>query len=322
MSEPVIQVKDLRFYYYTEAGPVKAVDGVTFDLGRGSRLGLVGESGCGKSTLAMAIIRLLKPPGRLVGGQILLDGVDLARLSEEEMREVRLNGISLIPQGAMNSLNPVVKVRDQVLDGIQDHGVKLTKEKAAARVEQLLNAVDLAPSVADMYPHELSGGMKQRVCVAVAISMEPKVILADEPTSALDVVVQRQIMGTIERLQEEMRISMILIGHDMGLMAQSVDHLAVMYSGRLAEIAGVEDIFAEPLHPYTRLLISTLPTLGRKGEFQGIPGIPPSLLNPPPGCLFSPRCPEAMNICSQVAPTWGEIRPGCWVACHLYEGEL
>lgn len=322
MSQPIMQIKDLRFYYHTEAGPVKAVDGVSFDLERGSRLGLVGESGCGKSTLAMAIMRLLKPPGRLEAGEIWLDGVNLAQLSEEEMRKARLNQISLIPQGAMNSLNPVVKVRDQVLDGMEDHSVGMTREQATAKVDQLLEAVDLAPGAAEMYPHELSGGMKQRVCVAIAISMRPKVILADEPTSALDVVVQRQIMETIERLQEEMGISMILIGHDMGLMAQSVDKLAVMYSGKLAEIAGGQEIFAEPLHPYTRLLISTLPTLERKGEFRGIPGITPSLLNPAPGCLFSPRCPEAKEICSQVSPVWQEIGPGRWVACHLYgEGQ-
>ncbi|NIV32033.1 MAG: ATP-binding cassette domain-containing protein, partial [Anaerolineae bacterium] len=172
----ILQVKDIRFYYHTEAGPVKAVDGVTFDLERGIKLGLVGESGCGKSTMAMAIMRLLKPPGKLESGELLLDGVDLAQLSEEQMRQARLRKISLILQGAMNSLNPVSKVKDQLLDGMKDHGVKFTRQQAAARVEELLDAVDLASSVADMYPHELSGGMKQRVCVAMAISMQPQVV--------------------------------------------------------------------------------------------------------------------------------------------------
>jgi peptide/nickel transport system ATP-binding protein len=316
MSEPILQVRDMRFYYHTEAGSVKAVDGVTFDLDRGTRLGLVGESGCGKSTLAMAIMRLLKPPGRLESGQILLDGVDLARLSEEEMRKVRLGQISLIPQGAMNSLNPVIKVSDQILDGMEDHGIPLARGQAMTTVEQLLDAVDMDRGVADMYPHELSGGMKQRVCIAIAISMRPKVILADEPTSALDVVVQRQIMETLERLRQNMGISMILIGHDMGLMAQSVDRLAIMYAGRLAEISDVQSIFAEPRHPYTRLLIDTLPTLERRGEFRGIPGITPSLLNAPEGCLFAPRCPEAKDACAEVTPNLTEVAPGRWVACH------
>ncbi|MEA3407248.1 MAG: ABC transporter ATP-binding protein [Chloroflexota bacterium] len=322
VNEAVLQVKDLHVYYYTEAGVVKAVDGVTFDLDRGVKMGLVGESGCGKSTLAMSLMRMIKRPGRIESGQALINGRDdLASVSDERMRELRLREISLIPQGAMNSLNPVMRVKDQLLDGLEDHGVKLNGREGRERVNALLESVDLDLDVADMYPHELSGGMKQRVCVAIAISMEPSVLLADEPTSALDVVVQRQVMATIERLQAEMGISMILIGHDMGLMAQSVDQLAVMYAGRLAEVGDVHDIFEEPLHPYTELLISTLPTLGRRGEFTGIPGITPALVNPPSGCLFHPRCPHAMDICSEVAPTWQEIRPDHWVACHLYGGE-
>ncbi len=322
MSEAVLQVQDLHVYYYTEAGAVRAVDGVTFDLDRGIKMGLVGESGCGKSTMAMSFMRMIKRPGRIESGRALLNGEeDLASVSDERMRELRLREISLIPQGAMNSLNPVMRVRDQILDGLEDHGIKLNNSEAEGYVNDLLESVDLDLQVADMHPHELSGGMKQRVCVAIAISMEPSVLVADEPTSALDVVVQRQVMATIERLQEEMGISMILIGHDMGLMAQSVDQLAVMYAGRLAEIGEVEAVFEEPLHPYTELLISTLPTLGRRGEFTGIPGVTPALVDPPSGCIFHPRCPRAMDICSQVIPTWQEIRPDHWVACHLYEGE-
>jgi len=267
----------------------------------------------------MAFMRLIKPPGRIESGQVVLDGTDLVPLSEDRMRRVRLNEISLIPQGAMNSLNPVARVRKQIIDGIQDHNGRFSRAELNDRVEEVLEAVDLRPEVADMFPHELSGGMKQRVCVAIAISMRPKVIIADEPTSALDVVVQRQVMETIQRLQQELGISMILIGHDMGLMAQSIEHLAVMYSGRLAELAEVNAIFEEPLHPYTQLLISTLPVLGAKGVFRGIPGITPSLLSPPPGCLFHPRCPQAQEICQHKVPTWQEIRPGRWVACHKYE---
>jgi oligopeptide/dipeptide ABC transporter ATP-binding protein len=318
MSRSTLSIRNLKVYYYVEKGAVKAVDDVTFNLDPGLRLGLVGESGCGKSTMAMGIMRLIKTPGRIAGGQVLLDGVDLTKLSEEEMRRARLSQVSLIPQGAMNSLNPVVRVRDQIVDGIIDHEDHVTKAELDTRVEEVLRSVDLRPSVANMFPHELSGGMKQRVCVAIAISLRPKLIIADEPTSALDVVVQRQVMETIQRLQREMGISMILIGHDMGLMAQSVDQLAVMYAGKLAELADVEDIFAAPLHPYTQLLISTLPTLETKGVFRGIPGITPSLLEPPPGCLFSPRCPRATDICSEEAPPLIEQEPGRWVACHPY----
>ncbi|MFO7917933.1 MAG: ABC transporter ATP-binding protein [Anaerolineae bacterium] len=326
MSEAVLQVQDLHVYYHTEAGAVRAVDGVTFDLDRGIRMGLVGESGCGKSTLAMSLLRMIKRPGRIESGQALLNGdggdaEDLVNVSDRRMRELRLQEISMIPQGAMNSLNPVMRVRDQILDGLEDHGVKLSDSEAEQYVNDLLESVDLDLQVADMHPHELSGGMKQRVCVAIAISMEPSVLLADEPTSALDVVVQRQVMATIERLQEEMGISMILIGHDMGLMAQSVDQLAVMYAGKLAELGEVEALFDEPLHPYTDLLISTLPTLEERGKFTGIPGITPQLVDPPSGCIFHPRCPRAMDVCSEAIPTWQEIRPDHWVACHLYEGE-
>lgn len=326
MSDPVLQVKNLKVYYHTERGPVKAVDDVSFDLEQGMRLGLVGESGCGKSTLAMGVLRLIKSPGRIEGGQVLLDGQDLTKLSDDQMRHMRLVKISLIPQGAMNSLNPVMRIRDQIIDGILDHAavakIDTSPQALNERVNEVLAAVDLERRVANMYPHELSGGMKQRVCVAIAISMHAKVIIADEPTSALDVVIQRQVMETIRRLQESMGISVVLIGHDMGLMAQTVDRLVVMYAGRAAEIAWIKDIFQNPAHPYTQLLISSLPTLREKGVFRGIPGITPSLLNAPANaCLFRPRCPKAMDICAQEAPTLRQLSWGHWVACHLFRGE-
>ena len=316
MSEPILQIKDLKVYYYVEAGAVKAVDGVNLSIYPGSKVGLVGESGSGKSTMALALMRMIKPPGRIEGGELLLDGTDLLKLSEEKMRQVRLRSLSMIPQGAMNSLHPVMRVKDQIIEGLKDHGVSLSKAEYMERVYSLLESVELDRKVATMYPHELSGGMKQRVCVAIAISMHPKIILADEPTSALDVVIQKQVMDTISRLQKELNLSVILIGHDMGLMAQSVDRLAVMYAGRLVEVADVQDIFAEPLHPYTRLLISSLPVLARKGVFQGIPGIPPSLLDVPSGCGFHDRCPEAIGVCVENVCDFQEVKPGHWVACH------
>jgi oligopeptide/dipeptide ABC transporter ATP-binding protein len=318
--DPILSVRDLSVYYFTEKGPVKAVDHVSLELQQGMRLGLVGESGCGKSTMAMGLMRLIRPPGRIVHGEAVLDGVDLVKLSVEEMRRTRLSKIALIPQGAMNSLNPVVRVRDQIADGLVDHDTGLSKTATEARVAELLAAVDLDPRVATMFPHELSGGMKQRVCVAIAISMRPKVIIADEPTSALDVVVQRQVMDTIRRLQQELGLSIILIGHDMGLMAQSVDFLAVMYAGRMVEIGKMEDLFLQPLHPYTQLLISTLPTLEVKGVFRGIPGITPTLLNAPEGCLFYPRCPKVTEAClREETPVLRQVSLGRWVSCYRYE---
>ena len=250
-----------------------------------------------------------------------MEGLDLARLSEEEMRKVRLSQISLIPQGAMNSLNPVMRVKDQIMDGMKDHTDGMSSEELERRVYEALDMVELERGAANIFPHELSGGMKQRVCVAIAISLRPKIIVADEPTSALDVVIQRQVMETIERLQAELGISMILIGHDMGLMAQVVSRLAVMYAGRLMETGSIRDIFAEPLHPYTLLLIQSLPVLGNKGVFMGIPGITPSLLDVPPGCVFHPRCPYAMDICRVEIPELELVRPERWIACHLH-GEI
>ena len=256
---------------------------------------------------------------RAFGGQIVLGGQDLLQLSEEEMRAVRLAEIALVPQGAMNSLNPVMRVRDQILDGIIDHeaGSKL-REELLPRVLELLQRVGLQREVATMYPHELSGGMKQRVALAIATSLNPRLILADEPTSALDVVVQRQIMDTLGRLQEGLHAAVMLVGHDMGLMAQFADRIGVMYAGELVELSAVKDIFAQPLHPYTKLLISSLPTLEDKRDFIGIPGLPPALLDLPSGCVFHPRCPSVMKHCAEVVPTYAEVRPNRWARCHLF----
>jgi len=315
----VLQVEDLRVYYPTRAGSVKAVDGVTLNLAAGERLGLVGESGCGKSTMALSLLRMIKSPGRIEGGRILLDGVDLTLFSTDEMRKIRLSKISLIPQGAMNSLNPVMRVKNQIIDGMRTHRPELTRQELDERVGETLDLVGLEREVTMMYPHELSGGMKQRVCVAIAISLRPKVIVADEPTSALDVIVQKQVMETIEELHEQLGAAVILIGHDMGLMAQFAERLAVMYAGRLVEVGPIREVFHGPLHPYTQLLISSVPLLDEKGSFRGIPGITPSLLNVPPGCNFHPRCPQAKEICSERVPSLVEMAPNRWVACHRGE---
>jgi peptide/nickel transport system ATP-binding protein len=260
---PILEISDLHVHFPTARGPVKAVDGVSLALHPGERLGLIGESGSGKSTIALATMRLIKPPGEIVGGRILLDGIDLLDLSEEEMRRRRLSEIALVTQGAMNSLNPVIRIRHQLLDGLRAHGIRLSQRDADARLTALFRSVDLKPEVGDLFPHQLSGGMKQRVCIATAISLSPKVIIADEPTSALDVVVQQRVMLTLRRVQDELGAAVILIGHDMGLMAQFAQRVAVMRAGQLVEVDDVHEIFARPKHPYTRLLMDSLPTFER-----------------------------------------------------------
>lgn len=316
---PLLQVSDLKTYYHTSRGPVKAVDGVSFDLPAGERLGLIGESGCGKSTIALSLLRLIRPPGHIESGQVVLNGVDLMGLSDEDMRRARLAEIALVSQGAMNSLNPVTRVRQQLVDGFHDHGIQLTEAEQAERLAELLARVGLEPEVADLFPHQLSGGMKQRVCIAIAISLRPKVIIADEPTSALDVVVQRRVMETLRRVQEELGAAVILIGHDMGLMAQFVNRVGVMYAGKLVEEGPVQSIFARPQHPYTQLLMESLPSLASKGVLRGVTGAPPSLLNPPAGCVFHPRCPYVMDRCKAEVPTFRATGAAHQAACHLLD---
>lgn len=317
-----LDVKNLYVSYITPRGAVKAVNGVSFFLRPGERLGLVGESGSGKTTTALSLLRLLQPPAQIEGGQVLLDGTDLLSLSDAEMRRARFAEIALIPQGAMNSLNPMMKIGEQLRDTVRAHERAPSSTDLDNHIQAVLASVDLSPEVMDAYPHELSGGMKQRVCIAMGILLKPKVIIADEPTSALDVVVQRQVMETFGRVQREINAAVILVGHDMGLMAQFVDRVGVMYGGKLVEVGPVRDIFKDPLHPYTQLLIGSLPTLQTKEIFKGIRGLTPSLLAPPPGCMFHPRCPKAMSHCSEIVPQLVEIRPERWVACHLYDGSL
>jgi peptide/nickel transport system ATP-binding protein len=319
MSDYVLRVKDLDVHYYTDAGIVYANNKVGFDLRPRERLGLVGESGSGKSTMALALLRMIKPPGRIAGGEMWLENTELVHLSDEEMRQVRAREISMIPQGAMNSLNPVMRVKDQIIDSMVDHNLGLTQAVLLERAYEALDAVELDRKVGMMYPHELSGGMKQRVCIAISIAMHPKVIIADEPTSALDVVTQRQVMQTIGRLQERLGSAVILIGHDMGLMAQFVNRMAVMYAGSMVELGSVRDTFIRPLHPYTELLIESLPVLGHRGTFKGIPGITPLLRDLPPGCVFHPRCPKAFAPCQQRQPLFQEYAREHWAACHLHE---
>ncbi|HEU0155529.1 MAG TPA: ABC transporter ATP-binding protein [Stellaceae bacterium] len=312
-----LRVERLSVAYDHPDGPVHAVDQVSFALRRGERLGLAGESGAGKSTLALAILRMIKPPGRILQGEVRLGETPLSRLGPDAIRRLRLAGIALVPQGSMNSLNPVMRIRHQIADALADHGVRLARRALRLRVEALLAQVGLDAEVADRYPHELSGGMKQRACIAIAISLRPRVVIADEPTSALDVVVQRQIMETLGRVQAELGAAIILIGHDMGLMAQFADRLGIMYAGRLVELAPVADIVTAPRHPYTRLLLESLPSLERRGGLKGIPGLAPSLRALPPGCAFHPRCPLAQPRCRSEKPAVRPVGSDAQIACHF-----
>ena len=311
-----LEVKDLRVHYATPTGDVIACNGVSFQVYRGETLGLVGESGCGKTTAAMGIIRLVQPPGRIVHGQVLIDGTDVMSLNERELRQVRWRQIALIPQGAMNSLNPVMRVKDQIADGIETHEGKQPRAVLKERILVLLNEVGLPSRVYSMYPHELSGGMKQRVCIAMAIALHPSLVIADEPTSALDVVVQRVVAQTMLEVKERLNVSMILIGHDMGLQAQLVDRIAVMYAGNMMEIAPVEDIFARPLHPYTQLLIDAIPSIKERKPLKVTEGLTHDLRDPPPGCVFHLRCPQAKEQCHIGVPPLREVAPKHYVACH------
>jgi peptide/nickel transport system ATP-binding protein len=316
VSEPVLRVEGLRVGFDHPLGKVQAVDDVSFALALGERFGLAGESGSGKSTLALAILRMIKPPGRIEAGEVWLAGTRLADLDEEAMRALRLAGIALVPQGSMNSLNPVLRIGRQIADAFADHGLRLGSGEEERRIGALLTEVGLPENVARMYPHELSGGMKQRACIAIATCLRPKVIIADEPTSALDVVVQRQVMATLARVQGELRAAVILVGHDMGLMAQFVDRLGVMYAGRLVEVAPIAEIITGPRHPYTRALIASLPSLDRRGALAGIPGLAPLLRDLPPGCAFHPRCSLATDRCRTERPALRRI-DSAEVACHL-----
>ena len=290
MSGSILRVERLRVSYDHPLGPVHAVDEVSFSLRPRERFGLAGESGSGKSTMALAILRMIKPPGRIEGGEVWLEDIDLSGLSDDAMRRLRLAGIAMVPQGSMNSLNPVVRIREQIADALADH----RRDAVQAAIDHRAGTRYCWPRsgcgrrLRTMYPHELSGGMKQRACIAIAICLRPKVIIADEPTSALDVVVQRQVMETLGRVQPELGAAVILIGHDMGLMAQFVDRLGIMYAGRLVEVAPIRDIITAPRHPYTRMLIESLPSLERKGGMRGIPGLAPSVRELPRLRLPSP----------------------------------
>lgn len=315
----VLRIRELTVHYETGPAPVVAVNRVNFDVFRGEILGLVGESGCGKSTTAMAILRLLQPPGRVAGGQVFLNDTDVLTLGQAALRAFRWQQIALIPQGAMNALNPVMRIGRQMADAIAAHEGAKGGAAMRARIKELMDLVGLPDRTAALYPHELSGGMKQRVCIAMAVSLNPPLIIADEPTSALDVVVQRLVAMNLLNIKNTLGNSMILIGHDMGLMAQLTDRVAVMYAGAMLEIAPTRAIFGQSMHPYTRQLIDSVPSIKVKKALRVFPGGPPDLRNLPPGCPFAPRCDCVGPHCMNKIPPLRECAPNHWVACHQYD---
>jgi len=314
----LLEVKDLHVHYRTLKGVVRAVEGVTFELGRGEALGIGGESGCGKSTLAFALMKLVPPPGSIVKGSVILDGKDLTELPESVLRkEVRWKEVSMVFQGAMNALCPVFTIGDQLAGPLMYHW-GMSRRDALKRAAEALEMVGLHPDMLRRYPHELSGGQKQRVVIAMAILLNPKLIIADEPTTALDVIVQAQIMNLFKKLKRELSSSLVFITHDLSLIADIADKVAIMYGGKLVEFGSAEEVFIEPKHPYTHLLLSSIPRIDRRTKLTWIPGTPPDLRNPPPGCRFWPRCPHATEKCRREEPPMVELGRGHRVLCHLY----
>ena len=314
----ILDVKNLVLYYRTRRGIVRAVDRISFTLEKGQTLAIVGESGCGKSSTANAIFRLLPRNVHKYEGQILLNGEDLMKLDDETYRKrVRWQKISMVFQGAMNSLNPVLKVGFQIAEPLILHK-GMDKKEALEKAKEALKLVGIHPSFIERYPFELSGGMKQRVCIAMALITEPEIVILDEPTSALDVITQANIMNLLKKLQWEKNLSYIFITHDIPLTSELSDYVAVMYAGQIVELSPAETFYKEPKHPYAYKLMSSVPTLRSRKELDFIPGRPPDLANPPPGCRFHPRCPKAMDICKKKEPPVVEIAPGHYVKCWLY----
>ena len=314
-SGPLLKVSGLTLRYSTKHGEVKAIEEVSFELAHGQSLGLVGESGCGKTSLANCLMRLLPDNVSLIGGQVFLDGQELMSISEEEMREVRWSRISMVFQAAMNSLDPVYRVGEQVIEAIQAHEDGVTATEARERVAGLFRMVGLDPQLMDRYPHELSGGMRQRAVIAMALACDPDIIIADEPTTALDVIVQDRILRELKDVQERLKMSIIYITHDMAVVAEVTDRIGVMYAGRLVEIGDTTDVFRSPMHPYTAALMSSFPSVrGEKRPLGTLSGEPPNLANPPPGCAFHPRCAYATEVCREEVPP--KVEKGSqWAAC-------
>lgn len=313
----MLEIHDLYTFYMTEKGPIRACDGVDLIMDRGQALGVAGESGCGKTTMALSIIGLLPMNGRVMSGEILFKGENLVGKTRKELKKIRWSQISMIFQGAMNALNPVIKISDQIEEAIMTHQGS-TPHEARERASELFELMGLDIARIDHYPHEFSGGMKQRALIAMALACDPELVIADEPTTALDVVITGQILTLIKKIQSNLELSMMVISHDLSALGEICDRIAIMYAGKLVELGDTVDLFAKPLHPYAKGLIGAfIPLDGARKTLKTIPGVPPDLLHPPSGCRFHPRCPLAEAICSQKEPILREVGKDRWAACHL-----
>ncbi|MFP3315126.1 ABC transporter ATP-binding protein [Caldivirga sp. MU80] len=317
MGVPLLEVRNLSVNYITMRGVVKALDRVSFDLDENETIAVVGETGSGKSTIAKAIVRVLEENARITGGEVIFEGVDVLKLSEEEFRRnYRWVKVAMVPQGSMNSLNPVLRVVDQMIEPLVLRGVP--KVDAIKIAGEALESVGLPKDTLNRYPHQLSGGMKQRVIIAMAIQARPKLVILDEPTSALDVMTQANIMNLLKRLKREFKLSYIFITHDLALASELADKVLVLYAGRVAELGSADLVYTDPKHPYTQGLMTSVPTLREDKKLSFIPGEVPSLINPPSGCRFHPRCPYVMDICRREDPPMIDLKDGRKVACWLY----
>ena len=316
MAETVIQVKDLVIEYPSRFGIVQAADVPYLEIRRGEVLGLVGESGCGKSTLGMALLRMVRQPGRIAHGQVLFGGRDLVTLSEQEMRDIRGRSISMIFQDPMTSLDPLQRIEDHLLEAVRVHNKKATASEIREKVGGLMDRLGIQDRRLRDYPHQFSGGMRQRIMIGLALVLNAELIIADEPTTSLDVIVEAQILDLIKELQESFNLTILLITHNIGIVAELADRVAVMYAGRLVELAEAVPFFQEPVHPYTQDLLASVPNINLSDDkLRIMEGSPPDLINPPSGCRFHPRCRYATDKCSQSVPPYKEVQPGHWVAC-------
>lgn len=317
--EPLLDVENLTVYYNILRGQVKAVEGVKFIVEKGESLGLAGESGCGKTTVALSIMRLLPSNGKILGGKILFRKKNIVDMPDDDVRnEIRWKKIAIVFQGAMNALNPVYKISEQITEAIRLHEPDVDKKTAIERAEKLFELVGIDPKRIHNYPHEFSGGMRQRAMIAMALACNPELLIADEPGTALDVIVQAQVLKLLSELKAKLNLSMILITHDLSIISETCEKAAIMYAGKLVESGAVRSIFKEPLHPYTQGLIGAFPNIySPKAEIRSIEGQPPDLFNPPSGCRFHPRCQYAMEICGKKDPPFLEVEKGHFVACHL-----
>jgi oligopeptide/dipeptide ABC transporter ATP-binding protein len=317
VSSNILEIENLQVHFPIHIGTVRAVEDVNMQLKQGEVMGLVGESGCGKSTLGFSILRLLRPPGIIAAGKISYHGEDIAKMDERHLLEMRGKQISMIFQDPLTSLNPLFRVGDQFVETIQTHEKRVSKKEALERAGDMLTRLGIAPERLHEYPHQMSGGMRQRIMIGIALVLNPDLLIADEPTTSLDVIVEAQFLDLLNELREQFNLTILLISHNLGIVAQMADRITVMYGGRIAELGSAEAVFADPKHPYTQGLLASIPNIKlEQPELMTMPGTPPDLVNPPAGCVFHPRCPRVMEICKREVPkvySENDHLTGCWL---------